>query len=131
MQRESMIRIGATFAGLAVAGGAFGAHLLEGRLPENDLQIFATAVRYQMFHALALLVCAALASSPSRRHSLAALGFTWGTAIFSGSLYLLLLTDQRWFGAITPIGGLLLILGWVALVSSARITTPRRSTAPD
>ena len=118
MKRNSMIRNGAVFGGLAVAAGAFGAHILEDRLPANDLQIFETAVRYQMYHALALLLCAAL-HSPERSNSLAAQGLTWGTVVFSGSLYLLVLTDLRWFGAITPIGGVLLILGWLALLRKA------------
>ncbi len=118
MKRNNMIRNGAVLGALGVAAGAFGAHILENRLAANDLQIFETAVRYQMFHALALLLCAALHSS-ERGNSLAAQGFTWGTVIFSGSLYLLVLTDLRWFGAITPIGGVLLVLGWLALLRTA------------
>ncbi len=108
---------GATLALLAVALGAFGAHALRARLEPRDLEIFETAVRYQMYHALALLGIAWL----STRLGDLLIGWAgWlmvaGTLVFSGSLYLLVLTGPRWLGAITPIGGVLMIAGWLLVV---------------
>ena len=108
---------GATLALLAVALGAFGAHALRERLEARALEIFETAVRYQMYHALALLGVAWL----STRLAGPLTGWAgWlmvaGTVVFSGSLYLLVLTGPRWLGAITPIGGVLLIAGWLLVV---------------
>ncbi len=101
-----------------VALGAFGAHALQERLSEADLAIFETAVRYQLVHAVALL---ALAGLEGRGYAVAtaAWSFTAGVLIFSGSLYLLVLTGQRWMGAITPIGGVAMLIGWGALAWSA------------
>ncbi len=101
---------GALFAALGVAAGAFGAHALRDLVPTTDLAIWETAVRYQLFHALALLF---VGFSSAARLMVPGLLFALGTVVFSGSLYLLVLTDTRWLGAITPIGGLLLILGWL------------------
>jgi len=112
--------IGALLGGLAVAAGAFGAHALRARMSEADLAIFETAARYQMYHALALLAAAWLLDRGAAQAGLAAWGFTAGTLIFSGSLYLMVFTGARWLGAITPIGGVLMIGGWVALVLAAR-----------
>jgi uncharacterized membrane protein YgdD (TMEM256/DUF423 family) len=112
--------IGATLGFLAVAAGAFGAHALRSRLTPEDLEIFETAARYQMYHALALL---AAAWAVGRWPGGAALACGWlflgGTLVFSGSLYLLVLTGQRWLGAVTPIGGLALLAGWLALTWAA------------
>ena len=110
-----MLRAGALLGGLAVAAGAFGSHFLKDQLTPEDLAIFETGVRYQMYHALALILCAVL----GRGAGLAAHSFCWGTSIFSGSLYLLVSTGPRWLGAITPIGGTLLIVGWAALAFRA------------
>jgi uncharacterized membrane protein YgdD (TMEM256/DUF423 family) len=110
-----MVRAGALMGGLAVAAGAFGSHFLQSRLTPEDLAIFETGVRYQMYHALALIVCAVL----GRGAGLAAHSFLWGTCVFSGSLYLLVSTGPRWLGAITPIGGTLLLVGWAALAFRA------------
>jgi uncharacterized membrane protein YgdD (TMEM256/DUF423 family) len=107
---------------LAVAAGAFGAHGLEGRLDAKDLAIFETAVRYQMFHALALLGVAILGriqGEPSAVLSASGWLFFAGVLVFSGSLYLLVLTGPRWLGAITPIGGVALLAGWVCLAVAA------------
>jgi uncharacterized membrane protein YgdD (TMEM256/DUF423 family) len=86
------------------------------------LAVFETGVRYQMYHALGLLVVGILAARrPSRSLHLAGLSFTAGTLVFSGCLYALVLTGQRWLGAIVPLGGLLLILGWTSLgIAAAR-----------
>ena len=106
--------VGAILGFLGVAAGAFGAHGLRSSLPADRMEIFETAVRYQMYHALALLAVGPLGASR------AGWAFLLGTAIFSGSLYLLVLTDRRWFGAVTPLGGLFLLAGWVLLALAAR-----------
>ena len=105
--------LGAASALCSVALGAFGAHALKSRLSIDSLGIFETAVRYQMFHALALLV---LGAFPRSQVLLAGWLFVAGTILFSGSLYALALTGIRGFGAITPVGGLCFLAGWAALV---------------
>jgi uncharacterized membrane protein YgdD (TMEM256/DUF423 family) len=112
--------LGALFGGLGVALGAFGAHALRSRLEPRDLEIFETGVRYQMYHALALLAAAWLLDRGITQASGAAWGFTVGTLIFSGSLYVMVFTGQRWLGAVTPIGGVAFIVGWVMLMLAAR-----------
>lgn len=112
--------LGALLGGLAVALGAFGAHALRARLEPRDLEIFETAVRYQMYHALALFAAAWLLDRGIAQASGAAWGFTIGTLIFSGSLYLMVATGMRWLGAITPIGGVAMIVGWGMLALAAR-----------
>ena len=110
---------GAAFGALAVILGAFGAHALRARLDAQDLEIFETAVRYQMYHAVALFAAAWLISRNAPGAGAAAWGFIAGTVIFSGSLYLLVATGQRWWGAVTPIGGVAMIAGWVVLAVAA------------
>ncbi len=112
--------LGALFAGLAVAAGAFGAHLLRSRLEPHDLEIFETAARYQMYHGLALFAAAWLLDRGLAQAGVAAWGFTVGTLVFSGSLYLMVFTGHRWLGAITPIGGVAMLVGWGALLFAAR-----------
>jgi uncharacterized membrane protein YgdD (TMEM256/DUF423 family) len=111
------LRIGAISAGLAVAAGAFGAHALEGKLEPRAKEVFETAARYQMFHALALLAVGNLASRARtvRALDLAGWSFLIGTVLFSGSLYMLALTGIRWLGAITPLGGVGFLVGWGSL----------------
>ena len=100
--------------GLGVMFGALGAHALKASLTPKMLATFETGVRYQMYHGLGLLALAwAISRWPDRRLVPAAWLLLAGTAVFSGSLYLLVLTGARWFGAITPFGGALLIAGWV------------------
>lgn len=109
--------MGAAFALLGVAAGAFGAHALRARIPVELLAVFETGVRYQMYHALALLgVAWAGAVWPGGAVTAAGWLFTAGIVIFSGSLYLLALTGTRWLGAITPIGGVAFLAGWALLV---------------
>jgi uncharacterized membrane protein YgdD (TMEM256/DUF423 family) len=120
MIAKTAATIGALFAGLAVAAGAFGAHALRNRLQPRDLEIFETAARYQMYHGLALLFAAWMIDRGMAQAGLAAWGFTIGTVIFSGSLYLMVFTGMRWLGAITPIGGVAMLVGWVALMLAAR-----------
>jgi uncharacterized membrane protein YgdD (TMEM256/DUF423 family) len=113
--------LGCTFALLAVAAGAFGAHALRDRLTPEYLAVFETGVRYQMYHALALLGAAwATVQWPGGSAVWAGWLFTLGIVIFSGSLYLLTLTGTRWLGAITPIGGVAFLAGWAALALAAR-----------
>lgn len=103
---------------LGVGLGAFGAHGLRAILPLQEMTIFETAVRYHLFHTLALLGTAlAMQAFPGHRVGLrrVAMAFTFGIIVFSGSLYVLVMTDQRWLGAVTPVGGLALIGGWVGL----------------
>jgi uncharacterized membrane protein YgdD (TMEM256/DUF423 family) len=113
--------LGSISGGLAVALGAFGAHALKARLTADRLTTFETGVRYQMYHALAMLgVVAAITHWPaSNLPNVAGWLFVTGTLLFSGSLYLLCFTHQRWLGAVTPFGGLAFIAGWVCLVLTA------------
>ncbi len=111
----------ASFLGaLAVALGAFGAHALRRRLSRETIETFQTGVHYQMYHSLALVgVALAFQRTPSSP-LLAASGwfFVLGILLFSGSLYLLTLTRLRWLGAITPLGGVAFIVGWLCLLLS-------------
>ena len=114
------VLLGALFGTLGVCLGAFGAHALRDSLSANDLITFETGVRYQMYHALALLTVGwAMSQWESNTLVLAGYAFVIGILIFSGSLYILVLSGHRWLGAITPIGGLALILGWALLAWSA------------
>lgn len=101
---------------LGVAAGAFGAHGLEGKLSPEQLAWWETAARYQMIHALALLLVGWGAGPWSRSRSLAALGFASGVLIFSGTLYAMALGGPRMLGAVTPLGGLALMFGWAMVV---------------
>jgi uncharacterized membrane protein YgdD (TMEM256/DUF423 family) len=125
------IALGAVLAGLGVTAGAFGAHGLEGRLSAEQLETFEVAVRYQMYHALALLLVGLFAQqtgerrgvSPTwlRSRTLAAAGamFAVGIVLFSGCLYAWLFTGAKTFVLIVPVGGLAFIAGWLALAVSA------------
>jgi uncharacterized membrane protein YgdD (TMEM256/DUF423 family) len=112
---------GALFGLSGVMIGAFGAHGLKALLTADQLAIYHTGVDYQFVHALALLLLGVLAhhQSPKAWH-VAAILFIAGVFIFSGSLYLLALTDTSWLGAITPIGGVSFIAGWAALLWGLR-----------
>jgi uncharacterized membrane protein YgdD (TMEM256/DUF423 family) len=100
----------------SVALGAFAAHGLEARLPAADLATFEVGVRYQMYHALALLsVALVLDRWPGTLGTWAGWSFLVGTLLFSGSLYLLVLTGPRTLGAVTPFGGVAFLLGWALL----------------
>lgn len=114
---------GAVNALLSVAFGAFGAHLLEGRVADKYLETWQTAVQYQMFHAIGLMVVGILMSSSliGALGSLSWAGYLMlaGIIIFSGSLYVLSLTGISILGAITPIGGVAFIAGWIMLIVAA------------
>jgi uncharacterized membrane protein YgdD (TMEM256/DUF423 family) len=111
--------LGACSAFLAVAAGAFGAHALRVRLSPDLLGVFGTAARYQMYHALALLAVAwAITRGTGSTAQWAGWLFVIGTVLFSGSLYGLALTGIRWLGAITPLGGVAFLAGWLCLALS-------------
>jgi uncharacterized membrane protein YgdD (TMEM256/DUF423 family) len=111
---------GALSALIGVAAGAFGAHGLKSRLSPEMLSVFEVGVRYQMYHAFALIVAAwAQTRWPATPVITAGWLFIAGTLLFSGSLYLLSLTSLRWLGAITPLGGLAFLAGWLCLAWAA------------
>jgi uncharacterized membrane protein YgdD (TMEM256/DUF423 family) len=114
------ILIAAILGLFSVAGGAFGAHALKAQLSEKALDTFDLGIRYQMYHALALLLVGLLLLQIPTNTKLVSAGvaFIVGVFIFSGSLYALSLSGIKTFGAITPLGGLALILGWALLALS-------------
>ena len=103
--------VGAIALALAVMAGAFGAHALRGRLDAYSLDVYEKAVFYHFIHAIGLLVVPTLTRHPDRVCWL----LMGGVVVFSGTLYVLSITGQRWLGAITPIGGLAFIAGWLLL----------------
>ena len=112
--------LGAIAAFIGVALGAFAAHGLKSRLDAGMLAIFETGVRYQMYHALALLAVAwACTKWPGAWTTASGWLFVAGIVVFSGSLYLLALSGVRWLGAITPLGGLAFLAGWAWLAWAA------------
>ncbi|AOY80423.1 DUF423 domain-containing protein [Moorena producens JHB] len=116
------LAIASILGGLSVAAGAFASHALKEKLTERGLEIFQTGARYQMYHSLALMLVALLLSRAEvAQTSLTVAGsaFIAGIAIFSGSLYALSLTGIKWLGAIAPLGGAALILGWGCLAIAA------------
>jgi uncharacterized membrane protein YgdD (TMEM256/DUF423 family) len=118
---RTFFSIGSVSAFLAIAAGAFGAHALRGKLTPEYLAVFETAARYQMYHALGLIAVAwALARWPGVLTQSAGWLFVVGTVLFSGSLYVLSLTRIRWLGAITPLGGVAFLAGWLLLALAAQ-----------
>ena len=112
MERRVFVA-GSILAGLGVVFGALGAHALKSSLSPQLLMTFETGVRYQMYHGLGLLALAwAISRWPERRLVPAVWLLLAGTVVFSGSLYLLVLTGARWLGAITPFGGVAFVAGW-------------------
>jgi uncharacterized membrane protein YgdD (TMEM256/DUF423 family) len=112
--------IGSISGFLGVMLGAFGAHALKGRLDAELLATFEVGVRYQMYHALALLAVGWAATRwPGAAVTASGWLFVAGTVIFSGSLYALALSGARWLGAITPLGGLAFLAGWLCLAWAA------------
>jgi len=117
---RTFLLLGAIFGFLGVALGAFGAHGLRGRLSPEMLAVFETAVRYQMYHTLALLITGlVMARTDGWLFPLAGWCFVAGILIFSGSLYALALSGVTVLGAITPIGGLAFLAGWACLAIAA------------
>jgi uncharacterized membrane protein YgdD (TMEM256/DUF423 family) len=116
MMDRLFFALGCVIAGLGVVLGAFAAHALKTRFAPDMLSVFEVGVHYQMYHAFALLAVAwAHARWPGRAVTAAGWLFVVGTLLFSGSLYALSLTGTRWFGAITPLGGVAFIAGWLCL----------------
>ena len=116
------LSIAAILAGLSVAGGAFASHALKNNLSDRALAIFETGSKYQMYHALALLVVGLLLSRSEGASTLlntAGLAFLAGVVLFSGSLYALSLSGIKWLGAITPVGGVAFLVGWGCLAIAA------------
>jgi uncharacterized membrane protein YgdD (TMEM256/DUF423 family) len=113
--------LGAGSAALAVVFGAFGAHALREHLSPAALAVYETASRYHFYHALALALTVVLARHAPGPPGLRLAGwlFVAGTVVFCGSLYLLAVSGVRWLGAITPIGGVAFIAGWIALAWAA------------
>jgi uncharacterized membrane protein YgdD (TMEM256/DUF423 family) len=120
MSPSAWLILGSILGACGVALGAFGAHALKTRVDPSMLAVFETGVRYHQTHALAI-VAVAWASErwPGFWSAMAGWSFAAGIAIFSGSLYVMVLTGARWLGAVTPIGGLSLIAGWCALALAA------------
>lgn len=111
---------GAAYGLFGVLLGAFGAHALRSRLTPEMLAVWKTGVEYQFYHALALLLVGWwLRTQPSTALNVAGACFTAGVLLFSGSLYMLALSGIRGLGAITPLGGVLFIAGWIALLVAA------------
>ena len=118
MSPHQAIAIGAASGALSVVLGAFGAHALEARLAPEDLALWETAVHYQALHAVALILFGLFAERHTCR-AIASACFIAGAAVFSGTLYGIALGGPKWLGAITPIGGTLLIAGWLAFAWAA------------
>jgi uncharacterized membrane protein YgdD (TMEM256/DUF423 family) len=117
---RALLGAGAVLGFIGVAAGAFGAHAVRDRITPERLDNWKTAADYQLWHALATIL-AGLAATRWQSGPAAAAGwcFVAGTVVFSGSLYALALTDRRTLGAITPIGGVLFLVGWALLVVAA------------
>ena len=122
------IGLGALGAMLAVIAGAFGAHGLKQVLSEDMLAVFHTAAEYQMYHSLGLFAIGTLHTvAPRHCHILAAWIMLAGIIIFSGSLYTLSLSDIKWLGMITPIGGVCFIAAWLILAFSYLTTSKNKA----
>jgi uncharacterized membrane protein YgdD (TMEM256/DUF423 family) len=111
------LAIASMLGGISVVFGAFASHALKDRLSANSLSIWETGTKYQMYHALALMLVALLIARYPNSNLLIVAGYAFiaGVFIFSGSLYALTLTGIKWLGAVTPIGGMALIIGWLCL----------------
>lgn len=127
--RLLFIRIAAILGASGVLLGAFAAHGLRDRLPADMLAVFEVGVRYHMFHALAILAAGLAPVEWWERLRLRVACWAWlcGIVVFSGSLYLLAVTETKWLGAITPIGGVAFVIGWI----SAAVSKPRRPSSQE
>ena len=114
-----VLSIAAFSAMLSVVLGAFAAHGLKSKLSENLLDTFQTGVQYQMYHSLALILLVILYRQMPQSLLIYSAGFMFaGIILFSGSLYMLALTQIKWFGPVTPLGGACFIIGWVLLIAA-------------
>jgi uncharacterized membrane protein YgdD (TMEM256/DUF423 family) len=118
MQSRTVLIIGGITGLLAIMAGTFGAHGLKEHVTAELLNTFEVGVRYQMYHALAMLACAGLMPRLGKCAPAAIICWTLGTVVFSGSLYALAITGQRWLGMVTPVGGVLMIVGWALLIAA-------------
>jgi uncharacterized membrane protein YgdD (TMEM256/DUF423 family) len=116
--RSPWLAVGALNAAIAVAAGAFAAHSLRDRLEARALEVFETGARYHMYHAIAIILAGMLASSMRGAHTAGWL-FQAGIVLFSGSLYALAITGTKALGAVTPLGGIFFLGGWVWLAWTA------------
>jgi uncharacterized membrane protein YgdD (TMEM256/DUF423 family) len=117
---KTFVILGAILGGLSVAAGAFGAHALRAQLEPRMLEVFETAARYQMYHALALFAAAWLVQQTEAPAAhVAGWAFVVGIVLFSGSLYAMAFTGVRALGAVTPVGGVAFMVGWAALALAA------------
>ncbi|PNZ59979.1 DUF423 domain-containing protein [Staphylococcus condimenti] len=116
---KTFLALGAGAAALSVATGAFGAHALEGKLSEHYLDVWQKATQYEMYHSLGLIGIGILSGTTKMNLKAAGWMMFGGIVIFSGSLYVLSLTQIKPLGAITPIGGVLFIASWVTLLVQA------------
>ncbi|NJO51993.1 MAG: DUF423 domain-containing protein [Leptolyngbyaceae cyanobacterium RM2_2_4] len=115
---QLFLAIASILGGTSVAAGAFASHALKEKLSDRALEIFETGARYQMYHALALLLVTLLLLRAETNHSLltaSGIAFIAGVIIFSGSLYALSFSGIKWLGAITPLGGVAFLIGWGCL----------------
>jgi len=124
--------IAACYGFLGVAAGAFGAHALRDGLPAARMVVWQTAVDYQLVHALALLAVTLLLGRDPGRRALAVAGvaFAGGVLVFSGSLFALVLADASWLGAVTPVGGTAMLVGWASLAWALGKAPPPRGLRP-
>lgn len=113
---RSFLVVAGLFGLLGVALGAFGAHALQRRVTPERRGTFETGVRYLIYHAFALVAVVAIRTwgTDSTASAVAGITFILGTLLFSGSLFVLVLTDQPRWGAVTPVGGAVLLIGWAA-----------------
>ena len=113
---KNLFLSGVFFCALSVVMGAFGAHSLKDKLSQYSMSIYDKAVFYQFFHAIAILFVAVLNKIfDTQDFSISGILLIIGILLFSGSLFILAITDMKWLGAITPIGGTLFIVGWLIL----------------
>ena len=117
--------VAAIYGAVAVIAGAFGAHGLKSMLTPEQLVSWNTAAHYHLMHSVALLALGLYAATTGRSVTLPATLFAVGVLLFSGSIYGLLLTSQRWLGPVTPIGGVLMIAAWLTLIALARPAAER------
>lgn len=117
MSPRLLATLGAALGAIAVMAGAFGAHALKEMVPPDRLLTWKTAAEYNLLHALALVLAALVIDriGPSTAGTIAGVALVVGVVLFSGSLYALVLSGVRGLGAITPLGGVALVIGWAAL----------------
>ena len=117
MNARSIIAAGAVFMALAVVFGAFGAHIVQDMLTPDRFEVYKTGVEYHFYHSLGVLLIGVIMMKMPGNRWLVWSGYSLmaGILIFSGSLYVLTLTDTGWLGAVTPLGGVAFILGWIFL----------------